>query len=61
MSLRTSGLARLVSYGQHGSNTTCHTLVQEDGTKTSIRVSRMFKSHVQQQYDKTDAMLDKTE
>jgi hypothetical protein len=25
MSLRASGLARLVSYGQHNSDTTCHT------------------------------------
>jgi hypothetical protein len=52
MSLRASGLARLASYGQHGSDTTCHTLFWESRNKASIRVPRMFKSHVQQQYYK---------
>jgi hypothetical protein len=52
MSLRASGLARLASYGQHGFDTTCHTLFQESRNEASIRVPRMFKSHLQQQYDK---------
>jgi hypothetical protein len=52
MSLRASSLARLESYEKHGSDTTCHTLFRESGNETSIRVPRMFKSHVQQQYDK---------
>jgi hypothetical protein len=30
MSLRTSGLARLASYGQHSSDTTCHTPVPKE-------------------------------
>jgi hypothetical protein len=52
MSLRASGLARLAPYGQHGSDTTCHTPFWEKGNEDSIRMPRMFKSHVQQQYDK---------
>jgi hypothetical protein len=52
MSLRASGLARLASYGQHGSDTTCHTPFRESRNEASIRVPRMFKSHIQQQYDK---------
>jgi hypothetical protein len=40
MSFRASGLARLVSYGQHGSDTTCHTLFRENGNEASIRVLR---------------------
>jgi hypothetical protein len=47
MSLRVSGLARLTSYGQHSSDTTCHTPFRESGNEASIRVPRMFKSHVQ--------------
>jgi hypothetical protein len=46
MSLRASGLARLTSYGQHGSDTTCHTPFRESRNEASIRVPRMFKSHV---------------
>jgi hypothetical protein len=46
-SLKASGLARLASYGQHGSDTTCHTPFQENGNEASIRVPRIFKSHVQ--------------
>jgi hypothetical protein len=61
ISLRTPGLARLASYNQHSSDTTCSTPVREDGTEASICVPRMFKSHVYQQYDKTDAMFDKIE
>jgi hypothetical protein len=45
MSLRASGLARMTSYGQHSSDTTCHTPVRESGTEASIRVPRMFNSH----------------
>jgi hypothetical protein len=52
MSLRASGLARLAPDGQHSSDTTCRTPFWESGNETSIRVPRMFKSHVQQQYDK---------
>jgi hypothetical protein len=52
MSLRASGLARLASYSQHGSDTTCHTPFHDSGNEASIRVPRMFNSHVQQQYDK---------
>jgi hypothetical protein len=52
MSLRAFGLARLESYGQLGSDTTCHTPFRENGNKASIRMPRLFKSHVQQQYDK---------
>jgi hypothetical protein len=46
MSLRAYGLARLASCGQHDSDTTCHTPFQEGGNEASIRVPRMFKSHV---------------
>jgi hypothetical protein len=46
MSLRVFGLARLASYGQHGSDTTYHTLVQEGRTEASIHVPGMFKQHV---------------
>jgi hypothetical protein len=41
-----SVLARPASYGQHSSDTTCHTPIQEGGTEASIRVPRMFKSHI---------------
>jgi hypothetical protein len=51
MSLRASGLARLASYSQHSSDTTCHTPVVKSRTESSIRVPRMFKSHAWQQYD----------
>jgi hypothetical protein len=34
------------------SKANCHTLFQERGNEASIRVPRMFKSHVWQQYDK---------
>jgi hypothetical protein len=60
MSLSASGLARLAYYGQHSSDTTCHTPVRESGTEAYIHVPGMFNSHVQQQYD-TDAMFDKTQ
>jgi hypothetical protein len=52
MSLRASSLARLAFYGQHGSNTTCHIPFQENRDGAFIHVPRMFKSHIQQQYDK---------
>jgi hypothetical protein len=58
MSLRVSGLARLASYGQHSSDTTCHTLVLKSRTEASICVPRMFKSHVYQQYDKQKKCFD---
>jgi hypothetical protein len=47
MSLRASGLATLASYGQHGSDTTCHSPFRESENKAFIRVPRMFKSHIQ--------------
>jgi hypothetical protein len=34
------------------SKANCHTPFQERGNETTIRVPRMFKSHVCQQYDK---------
>jgi hypothetical protein len=34
------------------SKANCHTPFQERGNEASIRVPRMFKSHVWQQYDK---------
>jgi hypothetical protein len=40
-----ASLARLASYNQHNSKTTCYTPVEEGGTEASIRVPRMFKSH----------------
>jgi hypothetical protein len=40
MSLRASSLARFVSYGQHGSDTTCHTLFLRNRIEASIRVLR---------------------
>jgi hypothetical protein len=43
MSLRASSQARLASYSQHSSNTTCHTPVLKSRTEASIRVPRMFK------------------
>jgi hypothetical protein len=52
MSLRVTVQARLASYSQHSSDTTCHTLVLGNRTEASIRVLRMFKSHAWQQYDK---------
>jgi hypothetical protein len=52
MSLRAYGLAKLASYGQHCFDTTCHTPFRESGNEASIRVPSMFKSHIQQQYDK---------
>jgi hypothetical protein len=52
MSFKVSGLTRLAYYGQHSSDTTCHTSFQESGNEASIRVPRMFKSHVHQQYNK---------
>jgi hypothetical protein len=52
MSLRASGLDRLASHSQHGSDTTCHTPFRDSGNEASIHVPKMFNSHVQQQYDK---------
>jgi hypothetical protein len=52
MSLRAIVLARLASYSQHSSDTTCHIPVLRNRTEASIRVPRMFKSHACQQYDK---------
>jgi hypothetical protein len=52
MSLIATVLARLTSYCQHSSDTTCHTPFRERGNEASIRVPRMFKSHAWQQYDK---------
>jgi hypothetical protein len=52
ISLRVFALARLASNGQHRSDTTCHSPFSENGNEASIRVSRMFKSHVQKKYDK---------
>jgi hypothetical protein len=46
MSLRASGLAGLASYSQHGSDTTCHTPFRDSENKATIRVPRMFNSHV---------------
>jgi hypothetical protein len=51
MSLRVTVLARLTSYSQHSSDTTCHTPFRKRGNEASIRVPRMFKSHAWQQYD----------
>jgi hypothetical protein len=43
MSLREIVLARLVSYSQHSSDTTCHTLgLKKHRTEASIHVLRMF-------------------
>jgi hypothetical protein len=42
MSLRASSLARLASYSQHSSDTTCNTPVLKSRTEASIRVPRMF-------------------
>jgi hypothetical protein len=44
--IRATVLSRLVSYSQHISDTTCHTPFRERGNEASIRVPRMFKSHV---------------
>jgi hypothetical protein len=52
MSLRATVLARLASYGQQSSDTSCHTPALRNRTEASIRVPRMFKSHAWQQYDK---------
>jgi hypothetical protein len=46
MSLGASGLTRLASYGQHSSDTTCHTPVREGRIEASICVHKMFKSHI---------------
>jgi hypothetical protein len=52
MSLRATVLARLASYSQHSFDTTCHTPFRDSRNEASIRVPRMFHSHVWQQYDK---------
>jgi hypothetical protein len=39
-------LTRLASCNRYISDTTCHPPFQEDETKASIHVPRMFKSHV---------------
>jgi hypothetical protein len=46
MFLRASGLARLASYSQHGSDTTRHTPFRDSGNEASIHVPRMFNSHI---------------
>jgi hypothetical protein len=43
--------ARLASYSQPGSDTSCHTPVLTSRTEAPIRVPRMLKSHTEQ-YDK---------
>jgi hypothetical protein len=47
MSFEASGLAKPASYGQHDSDTTCHTPFRENKNEASIHVPGMFKSHVQ--------------
>jgi hypothetical protein len=59
MSLIESGLARLTSYGQHGSNTACHTPVREGGTEASTRVPGC-SNHTYSNNMIIDATFDKT-